>query len=131
MELTNTLQDHLAAGGQRGAEWDEAVRTLVLLLNPMAPHIAEEIWEELGGSGLVADAAWPEFDAQAAAEPEIELVVQVGGVKRDVITAGAGLAEADALAMALGSEKVQRALGGRQPGKVIYVANRGLINLVP
>jgi leucyl-tRNA synthetase len=131
MELTNTLQDHLAGGGRRDAEWDAAVRTLVLLLNPMAPHIAEELWEELGGSGLVADADWPEFDAAAAAEPEIELVVQVGGVKRDVITAGVGLGEADALAMALASEKVQRALGGRQPSKVIYVANRGLINLVP
>jgi leucyl-tRNA synthetase len=131
MELTNTLQDHLAGGGRRDAEWDAAVRTLVLLLNPMAPHIAEELWEELVGSGLVADADWPEFDAAAAAEPEIELVVQVGGVKRDVITAGVGLGEADALAMALASEKVQRALGGRQPSKVIYVANRGLINLVP
>jgi leucyl-tRNA synthetase len=131
MELTNTLQDHLAAGGRRGDEWDEAVGTLVLLLNPMAPHIAEELWQELGGSGLVADAAWPEFDAAAAAEPEIQLVVQVGGVKRDVITAAAGIGQADALALAMDSEKVQRALGGRQPSKVIYVANRGLINLVP
>ena len=48
MELANVMQDYLAGGGARGAEWDEAVSVLVRLLNPMAPHIAEELWERVG-----------------------------------------------------------------------------------
>jgi leucyl-tRNA synthetase len=131
MELANAMHDYLAAGGQPGAEWEEARQTLVLLLNPLAPHISEELWERMGGQGLCAEASWPAYDAAAAAEPEIELVVQVAGTKRDVLRAPAGLDQAEALRLALASERVQRALGGRSPAKVIYVANRGLINLLP
>src|SRR6202163_253046 len=77
MGLGNTLQAYLLAGGRRDSEWDFALRTLVLLLNPMAPHVGEELWARLGGKGLAADAAWPQFDAVAATEPEGTLVIQV------------------------------------------------------
>jgi leucyl-tRNA synthetase len=130
MELANSMQDHLQGGGARDAEWDSAVRTLVRLLNPMAPHVGEEMWERLGESGLLADAEWPAFDAPAAAEPKLVLVVQVAGRLRDRLTVDAGLSESDALALAMASEKVRAALHGGQPSKVIYVPDR-LINLVP
>ena len=135
MELGNAMQDHLEAGGEQGVEWEEAVRTLVLLLNPMAPHLCEEIWETLGGEGLCADAAWPAYSEEAAEEREVTLVVQVAGRVRDRLTVPAGLGEADALAMALQSEKVRRSLaadGGEpaRPSKVVHVRDR-LINLVP
>ncbi|HSP10373.1 MAG TPA: leucine--tRNA ligase [Candidatus Dormibacteraeota bacterium] len=130
MELANSMQDYLQGGGARDREWEAAVRTLVKLLNPMAPHICEEMWERLGESGMLADASWPEFDAAAAAELKLVLVVQVAGKLRDRLSVNAGLSEADALTAAMASEKVRSALNGRDPSKVIYVQDR-LINLVP
>ena len=130
MELANTLSDYLLAGGARDGAWDDAVRTLVLLLNPMAPHIAEELWEQLGNEGLCADAAWPAFDPLAAAESEVTLVVQIRGKVRDRLQVSAGLSEADALQAALRSEKVRQALDGGRPARVFYIPDR-LINLVP
>ncbi|HEX4212772.1 MAG TPA: leucine--tRNA ligase [Candidatus Dormibacteraeota bacterium] len=129
MELTNAMQSHLTEGGERGAEWEEAVRSLVLLLNPMAPHIAEELWQEIG-EGLCVDAEWPAFDESVAADPEVTLVVQVNGRVRDRLTVPAGLDQAAAEERALASEAVRRALGdGGSPAKVIHIPDR-LINLV-
>jgi len=131
MELANAMQAHLAAGGDRGAEWDEAVSVLTRLLNPMAPHIAEELWERVGGGGLCADAAWPVYDAAVAAEPEVTLVVQVAGRVRDRLRVPAGLDKSAATERALSSEAARRALGdGGRPTQVVYVPDK-LINLVP
>jgi leucyl-tRNA synthetase len=130
MELANTMQDYLQRGGTQDADWDSAVRTLVKLLNPLAPHVAEEMWERLGGPGMLADQSWPAFNAADAAEPKVTLVVQVDGKLRDRLTLDAGLREAAALEAAMKSEKVRAALNGREPSKVIYVQDR-LINLVP
>jgi leucyl-tRNA synthetase len=131
MELANAMQDYLARGGEQNAEWDEAVRALILLLHPMAPHITEELWEQRGEQGLVAEAAWPDFDPAAAAELEVTLVVQVAGRVRDRIAVPPGLDQATATNRALASPAVRRALGnGGQPSRVVYVPDR-LINLVP
>ena len=134
MELANAMQDYLQAGGARDAGWDSAVHALVKLLNPIGPHISEEMWERLGEGGpergLLADATWPEFDAAAAAEPQVTLVVQVAGKVRDRLPVAAGLSEEQALAAALASDRVRAALNGSQPSKVVYVPNK-LINLVP
>jgi leucyl-tRNA synthetase len=130
MELANALEEHLRSGGQRGSEWDAAVRTLVLLLNPMAPHIGEELWQRLGGEGLAADAAWPVYDEALLVEPTATLVVQVAGKVRDRIEVRRGLSEQEAVDLALKSEKVASHLNGSKPRRVIYVPDR-LINLVP
>ena len=130
MELANAMQDYLRSGGARDAEWDEHVRTLVKLLNPLAPHLGEEMWERLGEKGMLADASWPAFDAALAAEPKVVLVVQVAGKLRDRLEVDAGLPEAEAVRLALASDKVRAALDGRGPSKVVYVPDR-LINLVP
>src|SRR5438477_21386 len=130
MELANAMQDYLRGGGARDAAWDGAVHTLVKLLNPLAPHVGEEMWERLGEKGLLADASWPAFEASAAAEPKVVLVVQVSGKLRDRLEVDAGLSEADAVKAALASEKVRAALDGGSPSKIIYVQDR-LINLVP
>jgi leucyl-tRNA synthetase len=130
MELANALQKHLQGGGARDEGWDFALRALVLLLNPMAPHAGEELWALIGGKGLVADAAWPGYDATAAAETSVTLVVQVAGKVRDRLTLPAGATQAQAIAAAKGSERVRAALDGRDPSRVVYVQDR-LINLVP
>jgi leucyl-tRNA synthetase len=130
MELSNAMQKYLQDGGRRGADWDFAVRSLVLLLNPMAPHVGEELWSRIGGDGLAADAPWPQYDLAATVEPEVTMVIQVAGKMRDRVTISAGTSEAAALDAAMKSEKVRAALDGRGPSKVIYVPDR-LINLVP
>jgi leucyl-tRNA synthetase len=130
MELANAMQDYLQHAGARDAGWDSAVGTLVKLLNPIAPHVSEEMWERLGGDGMLADAAWPQFDAAAAAEPEVVVVVQVGGKLRARLTMPAGSSEDQVLKAALAEPKVKAALNGSKPAKVIFVPDR-LINLVP
>jgi leucyl-tRNA synthetase len=130
MELANALEDHLCGGGARGPAWDAAVRTLVLLLNPMAPHLGEELWQRLGGEGLAADAAWPVHDEALIVEPMATLVVQVGGKVRDRFEVRRGLSEAEAVELALQSDRVKPFLNGGDPRRVIYVPDK-LINLVP
>src|SRR5256885_12208914 len=130
MELANAMQDYLQRGGTRDAGWDRAVQTLLKLLNPVAPHVGEEMWERLGGEGLLADASWPEYDAATAAEPEVTVVVQVGGKLRARLTMEPGASEQKVLDAALAHPKVMAALDGSKPSKGIYVPDR-LINLVP
>lgn len=107
----------------------EAARTLVALIAPMAPHLAEECWAALGETGMVIDAQWPSFDPAMLIDEEVTLAVQVNGKLRDTLSAPRGLDRAAAEALALSSDKVQRQLGGVAPRKVIVVPDR-LVNIV-
>jgi leucyl-tRNA synthetase len=107
----------------------QAIRTLVRLAAPAAPHLAEEAWAALGEQGMVVDAPWPEFDPAMLIEDQVTLAVQVNGKLRDTLNAPRGLDRAAAEALALASEKVQRQLGGNAPRKVIVVPDR-LVNIV-
>jgi leucyl-tRNA synthetase len=120
---------HAIEKAEPSATRTEAVRTLVLLVAPMAPHLAEEAWAALGGEGLVAQAAWPKFDPALLIDDQVTLAVQVNGKLRDTLTAPRGLDRADAEALALASETVQRQLAGAAPRKVIVVPDR-LVNIV-
>jgi leucyl-tRNA synthetase len=82
MELANAMQSHLQNGGERGAEWDLTVRDLVKLLNPLAPHVSEEMWERLGGRHA-RGFELARVRRRGAAVPEVTVVVQVGGKLRD------------------------------------------------
>jgi leucyl-tRNA synthetase len=106
-----------------------AIRTLVQLAAPAAPHLAEESWAALGQTGMVVDAAWPEFDRAMLVEDQVTLAIQVNGKLRDTLNAPRGLDRAAAEELALGSEKVQRLLEGNAPRKVIVVPDR-LVNIV-
>jgi leucyl-tRNA synthetase len=107
----------------------EATVSLVRLIAPMAPHLAEEAWEALAQPGLVVNADWPEYDPALLIENRVTLAVQVNGKLRDTITAPRGMDRSEAEALALSSEKVQRQLGGAAPRKVIVVPDR-LVNIV-
>jgi leucyl-tRNA synthetase len=106
-----------------------AVRALVQLAAPMAPHLAEECWAALGQQGLVAQSAWPAHDPAMLLEDQVTLAVQVNGKLRDTLDAPRGLDRAAAEALALASDKVQRQLAGAAPRKVIVVPDR-LVNIV-
>ena len=111
------------------SEWERVGRTVVLLLAPFAPHLAEELWSRLGGPYPVHRQPWPAHDPAALDQDHVDLVVQVNGKRRDVVRAPAGLDRQEAVALALDSERVRRQLGGRPPGRTVYVPDR-LVNLV-
>jgi leucyl-tRNA synthetase len=107
----------------------DAARTLVQLLAPMAPFMAETLWEKMGGRGSVFRSGWPEFDPELAREDEVEVVVQVNGKVRARFPAPAGSSESELRERALQEGAVRQALGGQQPRKVI-VAHGRLVNVV-
>ena len=107
----------------------EASRMLVRLVAPMVPHVAEEAWQRMGGTGLVADAAWPEADPALLVDDEVTIAIQVNGKLRDTLTAPKGMPRNEIEALALGSDKIVRLLDGKPPRKVIVVPDR-LVNLV-
>ncbi|MDR7443877.1 MAG: leucine--tRNA ligase [Armatimonadota bacterium] len=128
MEFTNHLGR--VRGQLRGTEaWAEAIRTLVLLLAPITPHLAEELWERIGGAYSVHTQSWPTYDPELARAPEITLVVQVDGRVRDRIVVPADIPPDRARELALESSKVQQILNGRRVKDVVYVPGR-VLNLV-
>ncbi len=111
------------------ASRSEAIRTLLLLVAPMMPHLAEEAWARIGGTGLIAEAMWPPVDPALLVEDEVTIAIQVLGKLRDTLTVAKGLPREELEALALASDKVQRALDGKAIKKVIVVPDR-LVNLV-
>jgi leucyl-tRNA synthetase len=107
----------------------ESVETLVLLLAPMAPHIAEELWRELGHEDTLTFEPWPTADESLLHDDTVMLVLQINGKKRDEIQVPADSSKEAIEAVALASEKVQKHLDGRDPKKVIVVPGR-LVNIV-
>ena len=124
MELLNTLR----AGG-RVPTLDE-VRPVVIMLGPIAPHLAEELWEQLGGEPSLFDhGSWPTFDPEKLATDTVEIPVQVNGKLRATISLERGASEEAARAAALADESVQRHIGGGSIRKTIHVPDR-MLNLV-
>jgi leucyl-tRNA synthetase len=107
----------------------EAIRTLVVLVAPMAPHLAEEAWAALNGEGLVVDQPWPTFDSALLVDEEVTIAVQVNGKLRHTLSAPRGLSREDLQGLALGADKVSALLGDAAPRKVIVVPDR-LVNIV-
>ncbi len=130
MELTNELAPAFESRSVSQDVFREAVGDLLLLIAPMAPHLAEELWERTGGSYSIHLQPMPEFDEKLAAADEATLVVQVNGRVRDRIAVPAGVAEDAAKETALASGKVRAHTDGKQVGKVIFVPGRYLVNIV-
>ena len=126
MVLTNEMRSALDAGGGARA----AASALTLMLAPLAPFAAEELWRvELGNEDSVHRSLWPTFDAALAADEKVTLVVQVNGKVRDTLEVSAGISEADALEAARASNGARRALEGHEVRKEIVRAPR-LVNFV-
>ena len=106
-----------------------AIYTLMLLVAPMVPHLAEEAWAAKGFDGLIADASWPEVDPKLLVEDEVTVAVQVNGKLRDTLTVARDTGRDTLEAQALSSDKIVRILDGKAPKKVIVVPGR-LVNIV-
>jgi len=132
MEFSNDLQRYGrdAPGGPHGATQDAASDALLLLLAPLAPHVAAEAWERRHGEGAMVHAEpWPSFDAELARSESVTLVVQVNGKVRDRIEVSPDVTEEEAVRVAMASERVAGVLGGAQPSRVVARPPR-LVNIV-
>jgi len=129
MEFTNYLGKVKEASLISAEVWKESIDTLLLLLAPACPHIAEELWQQTGHSYSIHNQKWPKWDEELAKDEEVTLVVQVNGKLRDRIMVPASITEAEAKEKALGSQKIKVHLEGKKIIKTIYVAGK-LVNLV-
>ncbi len=123
--FTNTLAKSKAGTAAK----TEAAKKLAQLMSPMTPHLSEEIWQLLGGEGLVATAPWPVADEAMLVDEMITLPIQVNGKRRAEISVAKNLEKAEVEKIALSTEAVQRALDGATPKKVIVVPGR-IVNVV-
>ncbi len=123
-ELTGAIEKAALSASR-----SEAIRQLMRLVAPMMPHLAEEAWARMGGTGLIVDQPWPAVDPALLVDDEVTIAVQVQGKLRDTLTVAKGLPSDQLEALALASDKVQRALDGKQLRKVIVVPDR-LVNIV-
>ena len=107
----------------------EVQRTIALLLAPMAPYLAHELWEMTGEESNLLKSPWPKYDPALAAEDEIEIPVQVNGKLRGKIIVPATCTDDQVKQAALADEKVKAAIAGKQVVKVIVVPKK-LVNVV-
>jgi leucyl-tRNA synthetase len=130
MELCNTIYalEPLDEGIRPSAQ-KEALELLTLMLAPMTPHVAEELWEMLGHTEGLTATRWPEFDAALARDEEVEIVVQVNGRVRSKMRVAAGLGEAELVPKALADPAVAHHINGKKVVKRIVVPDK-LVNLV-
>jgi leucyl-tRNA synthetase len=106
-----------------------ALENYTLMLAPMAPHIGEELWRELGHRDSIHLESWPKYDPELIKEDTVTIVVQVNGKVRDRLQVPVDTPEADVTALALASDAVKRHLDGKQPKKIIFVPNK-MISIV-
>ncbi|MDD6284321.1 MAG: leucine--tRNA ligase [Firmicutes bacterium] len=119
------LNDMSAAGGVTRRE----LADLVLLLSPFAPHIAEEMWQNIGYGGTVNDQSWPQFDPSKCVESTIEIVVQINGKVRAKLSVAADIESDAAIAAAKADLKIAEQLDGKTIIKELYVKGK-LVNIV-
>jgi len=125
-ELTNAIEETAQASG---AVLREAIETVVRLLAPMMPHLAEELWQALGHEKMLVEESWPQADPALTLAETVTLAVQVNGKLRGTVELPRDAGEDDAQAAALALPNVISALGGRAPRKTIVVPNR-IVNVV-
>ena len=134
-ELANALGSFKAEDGSgdgaAGERWAlrEAIETLVVMIGPMMPHLAEEAWQALGQSGLLADAPWPIVDASLLVEDTVTIAVQLNGKVRAVLEIERDQSEGDVREAALALDKVKAAVADKTVRRVIVVPNR-IVNVV-
>ncbi|HZG38653.1 MAG TPA: class I tRNA ligase family protein, partial [Nodosilinea sp.] len=126
MKLSNALTDSPA---KSSPVYSEGIRALVLLLAPFAPHLADELWHQMGHSESVHRSPWPVFDPSALAVDEITLVIQIMGKTRGTLEVPADSDKAALEKYARESEAAQRYLDGKEIKKVIVVPGK-LVNFV-
>ena len=122
--LMALVNDFYANGASRGD-----MRALLLMLSPFAPHICEEMWEQMGFDGQVSQQSWPAYDESKTIAATVEMAVQVQGKLRGTIQVALDSGQETVVAAAKANEKVAKFLEGMEVVKVIHVPNK-LVNLI-
>jgi leucyl-tRNA synthetase len=135
MELSNVLARYRGTSVAGLPEWDEAIRMLLLMLAPAAPHLTEELWSRLAEARGEAWSSihlepWPLLDESVIVEETREVPIQVNGKLRDRVTVPAGISEIELEQVVLARDKVVAALGGRQPRRIVHASGGRLVNIV-
>jgi leucyl-tRNA synthetase len=128
MVLSNEFSEYLAAS-PRAQTYQEVLRLLLLLMSPMTPHLAHELWEQKGYGSMLATESWPDWDPELAKEETVTLVIQVNGRVRDRFEVSADITADQATEFALGSEKVRPWIDGQEVSRVIS-RPPNLVNIV-
>jgi leucyl-tRNA synthetase len=130
MELVNELQaQEPLEEGASPAVMKKILQMLALMLAPLAPHLAEELWEMLGNSGGLAKVKWPPYRAELAKEEQFEVVIQINGRLRGKILVEDGLGEDELAERALADPRIAQLVSGKHVAKTVVVP-RKLVNLV-
>jgi leucyl-tRNA synthetase len=131
MELVNTLNKLKQELPMPADEkmWRTSLESLLQMLAPFAPHISEELWQELGHDKSIHISAWPAWDEDSIKSELITIVVQVNGKVRANLQLPPGTSELEVKEIALAEDNVARHLGGKTPTKTIYIKNR-LLSIV-
>ena len=105
------------------------LKAFITILNPFAPHLTEEIWEQMNFGGMLNEAKWPEFDETKCVESTVEIVAQVNGKIKAKLNIAADISAEDAIAAAKADERVAAAMEGKSVIKELYVPKK-LVNIV-
>ena len=124
-----TMMSFLNDVSKKGSITKGEFKTFITLLNPVAPHVTEELWQMLGGEGLLSLAPWPAYDEDKTVDDEIEIVVQINGKIRDKMNVPADIDRAGLEAVAMESERIRELTEGKTIVKVIAVPGK-LVNIV-
>jgi leucyl-tRNA synthetase len=128
-ELTRVLEDSVGDDTISYQQLSDSSKILIQILAPLIPHSASELWEKLGGVGLVIDAPWPHVDPSLAAMEEVTIAVQVNGKMRGSFVIASDSDEASLLEAAIGLSVVQKDMNGRPIRRHIIIPNR-IVNIV-
>jgi leucyl-tRNA synthetase len=107
----------------------ENIKSLLVILSPFAPHLAEELWDKIGMKGLCSQQAWPKYNPRLIKEAKVLLIVQINGKVRDKMELIAGMSQQEVEKMVMASPKIKEWIGSSSVKKVIFVPNK-LINIV-
>jgi leucyl-tRNA synthetase len=133
MELNNTLikakETTAKTGVVNSSAWNQAIRNLILMMAPIFPHIAEELWHRQGNTSSVHLQRWPEADPEKARVDEVTVVVQINGKVRDKLMVAPGTAGTELEHAALALESVRKWLEGKEVQRAIVVPDK-LVNIV-
>ncbi|MEN2985261.1 MAG: leucine--tRNA ligase [Thermodesulfovibrionaceae bacterium] len=129
MEFVNEVYNYEPNTEQELRVFKFALRNFLILLSPFAPHLAEELWREIGEKGFILNEQWPTYDEELAREQMIELVVQINGKVRSKIMIPQGLSDEEIVKIALSDERVRQWVNGKEILKVIPVRGK-LVNIV-
>ena len=123
--LMSLVNDFYKKGSVTKGEY----RILIILLNPNAPHITEELWEKYGNTALLATTRWPDYDKAKTVDDEVEIAVQINGKIKDKITVSKDISKEDLESAAKEAERIKEQLSGKTVVKVICVPGK-LVNIV-